>query len=220
MVRFLRRFILILILAPLALTILYRFLPVPLTPLMLIRAVQGQGIAKDWSSRERISPYLARAIIAAEDNLFCRHSGFDWKAIEDAYDDWREGERGLRGASTISMQTAKNLFLWPGRDWLRKGLEAPLTVLIEAVLPKRRIMEIYMNIAEWGPGIYGAQAAARFHFQKSAAQLTPYEAAQLAAILPSPLRLWNKTQGGYVTRRTALIQGRLAQLGPLTDCIR
>jgi monofunctional biosynthetic peptidoglycan transglycosylase len=165
----------------------YRYVPPPVTPLMLLRAAQGHGIDKDWRPLDRISPDLIRAVMAGEDQKFCRHHGFDWDAVETAWERYESGRGRLLGASTISMQTTKNVFLWPGRDWLRKGLEAYFTVLIELAWGKRRIIEIYLNVVEWGPGIYGAEAAARHYFHKSAAALDAAEAARLVAALPDPL---------------------------------
>ena len=152
---------------------LYRVLPPPGTPLMLIRRVEGYGIDKSWRRLDDISPHLIRAAMAGEDARFCRHHGFDWGAIETAWDRYQSGHGRLLGASTISMQTAKNVFLWPGRDWLRKGFEAWFTALIELAWGKRRIMEIYLNVAEWGPGVYGAEAAAQYYFHKPADALEP-----------------------------------------------
>ena len=166
---------------------LYRDIPPPGTPLMLLRLADGNGITKSWRGLEEISPLLVETVISGEDETFCGHHGFDWNAIAAA---WRRNQHGsgrLLGASTISMQTAKNLFLWPGRDWLRKGLEAYFTALIELAWSKRRIIEVYLNIAEWGPGIYGAEAAAAHYFHTSAARLSPDEAVRLAALLPDPL---------------------------------
>jgi monofunctional biosynthetic peptidoglycan transglycosylase len=146
----------------------YRALPPPGTPLMLIRRVEGYGIDKSWRRLDDISPHLIRAAMAGEDARFCRHHGFDWGAVATAWGRYQSGHGRLLGASTISMQTAKNVFLWPGRDWLRKGFEAWFTTLIELAWGKRRIMEIYLNVAEWGPGVYGAEAAARHYFHKPA----------------------------------------------------
>src|SRR6185312_5147153 len=166
---------------------LYRVLPPPVTPLMLIRAAQGYGMTKAWRPLAEISPHLVRAVIAGEDAKFCRHHGFDWDAIEAAWQRYESGRGRLVGASTISMQTAKNVFLWPGRDWPRKALEAWFTVWIETFWSKRRIIEVYLNVVEWGPGIYGAEAASRHYFGKPAASLTASEAARLAAVIPDPL---------------------------------
>jgi monofunctional biosynthetic peptidoglycan transglycosylase len=168
--------------------VLYRVVPPPVTPLMLIRLAEGYGIDKDWRPLSQISPHLVRAVMAGEDAKFCQHRGFDWAAIDDAWRRYESGRGKLRGASTISMQTAKNVFLWPGRDWVRKGFEAYFTVLIEFLWGKHRIIEMYLNVIELGPGIYGAEAASRTYFHKPAAALTEAEAARLAAILPDPLK--------------------------------
>ena len=205
--------------APLVLTAAMRVVPPVATPLMILRLFEGEGLSKDWEPLRDISPYLPLAIVAAEDNRFCEHSGFDVEAIREAISEAREGGR-VRGASTISMQTAKNLYLWPGRNFIRKGLEAYLTLYIETLWPKSRIIEIYMNIVEWAPGVYGAEAAAQHHFGKAAADLTQREAALLAAVLPNP-REWSAGRpGNYVAGRASTIQRRINQLGPLLDCVR
>ena len=211
--------VLIVVGVPVALAALYRYVPPPVTPLMVIRFIGGEGLEKDWTPLEEISRHARYAVIAAEDNNFCVHDGFDWDAVREATIDYLEGER-LRGASTISMQTAKNVYLWPGRTFVRKGLEAPLTVLIEYLWDKQRILEIYLNIAEWGPGVYGIEAAAQTHFGKPAARLTRREAALLAAILPSP-RKWSPARPGeYVRARASQIERRIRGLGDLLDCAR
>ena len=169
------------------LAMLYRSAPPPVTPLMLLRLAEGYGIHKGWRPLDDISPALIRAVMASEDQRFCRHFGFDWGAIEAAWEQYQSGDDGLLGASTISMQTAKNVFLWPARNWLRKALEAYFTALIELAWSKRRIIEVYLNVVEWGPGIYGAEAAAEHYFHKPAARLNATEAARLAAVLPDPL---------------------------------
>jgi monofunctional biosynthetic peptidoglycan transglycosylase len=188
--------------------VLQRFVPPPLTFLMVTRLIEGEGLDYRWRSLDRISPRLVQAVIASEDSTFCAHHGFDMKAIEKAL---KANERGgrIRGGSTISQQTAKNVFLWPGRDWIRKGLEAGYTVAIETVWGKRRIMEVYLNVAEWAPGVYGAEAASRHWFGKSAEDLTAREAARLAAILPSPRRYDAARPGPYVRRRTSRIQAAM-----------
>jgi len=197
--------------APLVLTVLYRFLPPPITPLMVIRLVQGHGLDKDWQSLDKISPHLRRAVIASEDGAFCTHWGFDWRALEKAVQTYGRNGRS-RGASTISMQTAKNIYLWPGRSFVRKGLEAYLTVYLEALWSKRRILEVYLNVAEFGPGLYGAERAARRYFNKSAAALSPREAALLAAILPNPLDRSPARPTPYVSGRANLIAARAYQV--------
>jgi monofunctional glycosyltransferase len=201
----------VLLLGPAALILVFRLLPVPITPLMLIRAVEGEGIAHSWIEGAAISGNLKRAVIAAEDARFCQHRGFDWDAIQDAWDEYQSGERGfLRGASTITQQTAKNLLLWPGGGWPRKALEAYPTLLIELMWPKGRILETYLNIVEWGPGIYGAEAAARAHFGRPARALSEREAALLAAVLPNPRRWSASKPTDYIQRRASRIQARMA----------
>ena len=186
----------------------HRLVPPPVTFLMVTRAIEGEGLSYRWKSLDDISPRLVEAVIASEDARFCSHRGFDMEAIEKALKANEQGGR-IRGGSTISQQTAKNVFLWPGRDWIRKGLEAGYTVLIETLWGKRRIMEVYLNVAEWAPGVYGAEAASRHWFGKSAADLTPREAARLAAILPSPRRYNASSPGPYVRRRASRVQAAM-----------
>jgi monofunctional glycosyltransferase len=203
---------------PVLLVALYAVVPPPLTPLMALRWVDGAAIRKIWTPLESVAPAVPRAVIASEDNLFCEHSGFDWRAIGEAADDYATGKR-MRGASTISMQVAKNLFLWPGRDFVRKGVEAYITVFVELLWTKQRIMEVYLNIAEWGDGIYGIGAAARARFGKAATALTPREAALLAAVLPNP-REWSPDRPtAYIASRADTIAQRVGQLGPLLACV-
>jgi monofunctional biosynthetic peptidoglycan transglycosylase len=205
---------------PLALILVFRILPPPVTPLMLIRAIQGEGLRKDWVPLDSIAPALAHAVIAGEDNLFCEQAlGFDFRALRGEAEAWLDGERP-RGASTITMQTAKNLLLWPGRDPLRKMIEAWLTPQVALLWPKRRVLEVYLNIVEFGPGTYGAEAAARAFFGKPASGLTRREAARLAAVLPSPLNWSAARPSDFVLRRAATIERRMGQLGPLLDCAR
>jgi monofunctional biosynthetic peptidoglycan transglycosylase len=205
--------------APAALLAIYRFAPVPATPLMVIRLFEGEGWQRRLTPLDHISAHVPQAVIAAEDNLFCEHSGFDWESIRDAVETAQGGGR-LRGASTISQQTAKNLLLWPGRSFIRKGIEAWFTVMTEALLPKRRIMEIYLNVAEWGPGVYGIGAAARHHFGKPAAQLTRREAALLVALLPNPRNRRAAPPSSGVASQATTIERRIGQLGPRLDCVR
>jgi len=188
--------------------LVYRFINPPITPLMIIRMVQQTGdteplkFKKDRVSIADISPDLQLAVIAAEDNRFLEHHGFDFEAIEKAkdYNEKKQGKK-VRGASTISQQTAKNVFLWPQRSWIRKGMEVYFTFLIELVWNKKRIMEVYLNVIEMGKGIYGAEAASQAYFGKPAAKLSRGESALLAAILPNPLK-WNPTHP------TPYLQGR------------
>jgi monofunctional biosynthetic peptidoglycan transglycosylase len=219
MPRWLVRTLLVLLLAPPLLILAFRFLPVPATPLMLIRAAQGHGWEHRWVSYDRIDPALARSVIAAEDNLFCTQwLGFDFAQLQGQVEAALDGERP-RGASTITMQVAKNLFLWPGRDPVRKVLEAWLTPQIALLWPKRRVLEVYLNIIEFGPGLYGAEAAAQAAFRRPAATLTDAQAARLAVVLPNPLE-WSVIEPGpYVQRRAETIRRRVGQLGGLTDCV-
>jgi len=205
--------LLILALIPIGGVVLHRFVPPLFTILMVQQAAAGRGMDYRWRSLDHISPRLVEAVIAAEDARFCQHHGFDVEAIQKAMEaNERAEQRGSdkrRGASTISQQTAKNVFLWPSRDWVRKGLEVGYTGLIEAVWGKRRIMEMYLNVAEWAPGVYGAEAASRHWFNKSADNLTAREAARLAAILPSPRRYRAADPRPYVRRRASRIQAAM-----------
>lgn len=189
-------------------TAVYRVAPAPGTILMAERRLQGEAISYRWTPLSRISPNLVRAVIAAEDTRFCAHNGFDVKAIRKAIDAAENGDR-LRGASTISQQTSKNAFLWPGRGWVRKGIETWFTVVQEAFWSKRRTMEMYLNVAEWGDGLFGAEAAAQARFGESAADLTPYQAALLAAVLPNPNKWRVDPPGPYVRKRTSTVLARM-----------
>jgi monofunctional biosynthetic peptidoglycan transglycosylase len=188
--------------------VIYRFVPPPVTVLMIERSMQGYGMHHDWTPINEISPAMVRAVIASEDAKFCEHQGFDVQAIDKAmkHNEARPGH--VRGGSTISQQTAKNVFLWPERSWLRKGAEAWFTVLIENIWGKRRIMEVYLNTVEMGPGVYGVEAASQVYFHRGASDLTAEEAARVAAILPSPLKWSAEAPGPYVKRRTGKIDAR------------
>ena len=205
--------LLALVFGPVILLVLYRVVPPPITPLMVIRLFEGEGINKEWTPLEEMQPSLPKLVIAAEDNTFCSHWGFDLEAYQAQLEKSLKG-RTSRGASTLSMQLAKNLFLWPGRSYVRKALEIPLTLYVELVLPKRRIMELYLNVVEFGPGIYGAEAAARAHFNISADKLSLQQAAQLAAVLPNPRRWSASKPTGYIQNRASLYRQRVDQLGP------
>ncbi|MDO8288345.1 MAG: monofunctional biosynthetic peptidoglycan transglycosylase [Parvibaculum sp.] len=209
--RWLGNVLLVLVVVPALIFVVYRVVPPPVTPLMIIRLFEGYGLTKDWVPLSRISPNLQRAVIASEDAKFCQHRGFDWEAVDNAIERNARGQRTV-GASTISMQTSKNLLLWPGRNFLRKGAEAYLTVWLEGLLPKRRIMELYLNEIEWGQGIYGAEAAARTYFGVSAAQLTPQQAALMAAVLPNPLNWRPDRPGPYISDRASTIRARMASV--------
>jgi monofunctional biosynthetic peptidoglycan transglycosylase len=194
---------------------IYAVLPVPLTPLMVIRLVEGYGFSKDWVAYDDISPNLARAAIASEDSGFCAHHGFEWEAIRNAWDR-NQRSRRIRGGSTISNQTAKNAFLWPDRTYLRKALEYYFTGLIELMWGKKRILEVYLNVVEFGPGIYGAEAAAQTYFHKPARALSRREAALLVAVLPLPLKYSVTKPGPYVQSRTATIMARMMDIADPT----
>ena len=201
-------------------TLLLRVVPPPATPLMVIRGLQGMTagkgfiIRKQWQPLATISPAMIRAVIAAEDQKFLHHFGFDFDAISKAYANNRDGGR-RRGGSTITQQTAKNVFLWPGGSYLRKGVEAYFTVLLELCWSKERIMEVYLNVAEFGPGVYGVESAARTYYQTAARQLTARQAAMLAAILPSP-RQWNPARPtAYLVHRQRWILQQMHNIGPL-----
>jgi monofunctional glycosyltransferase len=220
--RWLRRLLLLplaFVLVSVLQVLVLRFVDPPFSAFMAARQVSAWAdgdwrtrIAYQWRDLDRMAPSLPLALVAAEDQNFPVHYGFDFKAIEKAR---RSNARGrkVRGASTISQQVAKNLFLWSGRSWVRKGVEAWYTVLIEALWPKRRILEVYANIAEFGDGVYGAQAASRRFFGKDANRLTAAESARLAAVLPSPRRYDARRPGPYVQRRSNGIQRQMRQLG-------
>ena len=190
--------------------VLFRFVPVPFTPLMVSRALEqrerGEEMTAnhDWVPIEEISPELQKAVIASEDANFLTHHGFDFDAMYKAYEHNKKGKK-IKGGSTISQQTAKNVFLWQGRSYLRKGLEAYFTVLIEILWSKERIMEVYLNSIEMGDGIYGAQSAAKYWYRKDAKNLTRYEAAGIAAILPNPRKYKATNSSAYINRRKGRI---------------
>lgn len=184
-----------------AAVVVYKWMPVYITPLMITRSIENDDeMQHKWVPIEEISENLALAVVSSEDNLFMSHSGFDFDQIQKAIEEAEKTGR-QRGASTISQQTAKNVFLWNGRSWVRKGLEAYFTVLIELIWGKERIMEVYLNSIEMGPGIYGAEAVAQAHFGKSASKLTRREAALIAATLPNPLKYSSKNPSKYMRKR-------------------
>ncbi|BET42195.1 MULTISPECIES: monofunctional biosynthetic peptidoglycan transglycosylase [Atlantibacter] len=200
--------------------IVFGMLPVPFSAVMMERQISAwlhgdfSYVAhSDWVGMDEISPWMGLAVIAAEDQKFPEHWGFDMAAIQKAVAHNERNENRIRGASTLSQQTAKNLFLWDGRSWVRKGLEAGLTVGIETVWSKRRILTVYLNIAEFGDGIFGVEAAARHYFNKPASQLSASQAALLAAVLPNPLRFKADAPSGYVRSRQAWILRQMRQLG-------
>ena len=205
------------IVASLALVVTFKFVPVPVTATMLM---DSNGITKDWEPLSNIDRNLVRAVIAGEDGKFCTHNGFDTEAIEKAIERNAQGGR-IRGGSTISQQTAKNVFLWQGGGYFRKGLEAWFTVLIEKIWGKRRIMEVYLNVAETGIGTYGAEAGAERYFNKPAASLTKLEAARMAAALPLPKKRSVNNPGGWLRRHGNTISARIGVVGRdgLDSCI-
>lgn len=207
-------------LIPLALSLLYRLPSIqPVSTLMLKNLVLGRDVDRRWVSIEKISPQLVYSVMMSEDAKFCAHSGIDWDALNAVIEDALEGEP-TRGASTIPMQTAKNLFLWQNRSIMRKMIEAPLALFLDAVLSKNRIMEIYLNIAEWAPGIYGAEAAARHHFNRSAAKLTLGQASLLAVTLPNPhLRNPAKPSRG-LRQLSTKVANRAKLAGAYVGCVR
>jgi monofunctional biosynthetic peptidoglycan transglycosylase len=206
---------------PVSVVAVYRFVPPPGTILMVQRSIEGKGWDYRWRPLSRMSPSLVQAAVASEDAKFCDHHGFDFEAIQKAMDHNERRPGRVRGGSTISQQTAKNVFLWPQRDWIRKGLEAYFTVLIETIWGKPRIMEVYLNVAEMGPGIYGAEAAAQRYFKTDARHLNAFQASRLVAILPNPTKYKAVGSGAYVQRRSRRIGGAMGTVrqGGLADCV-
>jgi monofunctional glycosyltransferase len=211
--------VLLLVLLPFLLVPLYRVVS-PVSTLMLARWATGRHVERIWLPISRLAPALPLSVLAAEDARFCAHHGVDWQAMQSALAAADDNIGEARGGSTITQQTAKNLFLWPGRSIVRKALEFPLALWIDLALPKRRVMEIYLNIAQWGPnGEFGAEAGARSAFGKSAADIDPREAALLAAILPNPVRRSARRPGPGVRRLAGIYQGRARGASALAGCI-
>lgn len=215
-----KKFLIIFIGSSVLAVVMYRYVPVYVTPLMVIRAVEQKQADKPiklkhkWLSLDKISHNMVQAVVASEDNLFMEHNGFDFDQIEKAIKEAKSGKRN-RGASTISQQAAKNVFLWNGGGWFRKGLEAYFTVLIELLWSKERIMEIYLNSIEMGYGIYGVEAVAKEHFNKKAAKLTKREAALIAATLPNPLRYNSANPSAYMRKRQRQIVSLMDKIAPV-----
>lgn len=215
--RFLRTLIIVFFVGSVSWVVLARFVPVYLTPLMFIRSVEAvidgemPRNEKTWVTIDEISPNMIQAVVASEDNLFLKHNGFSFNDIEKAIKHNKKGKR-IRGGSTISQQTAKNVFLWPQRSYLRKGLEAYFTVLIELFWSKERIMEVYLNVIETGDGVYGVEAASQRFFNKSAAKLTKSQAALIAASLPNPRKFNIGNPSGYMLRRQAKIKSLMGKI--------
>ena len=202
------------------LVVFFKFVPVVFTPLMVIRAIENKVEGKelhfshDWEPIENLSMNLQKAVIASEDGTFLTHNGFDFKAMQKAYKSNERGRR-IKGGSTISQQTAKNVFLWQGRSYLRKGLEAYFTVLIEIIWGKERIMEVYLNSIEMGDGVYGAQAATQHWYRKDATSLTPIQAAGIAAILPTPRKYKATSSSSYINNRKSKIVRVMRTVGKI-----
>jgi monofunctional biosynthetic peptidoglycan transglycosylase len=200
--------------------IVFKWVPIPVTPLMMTRAIENKidgkdmVLSHDWEPIENISVNLQKAVIASEDGNFLKHYGFDFNAMQKAFKNNQKGKR-LKGGSTISQQTAKNVFLWQGRSYIRKGLEAYFTVLIELIWGKERIMEVYLNSIEMGNGVYGAEAAAHHWYQKSASELTKQEAAGIAAILPNPRKYKATNSSSYINRRKDKIVRVMQHIGKI-----
>lgn len=217
--RFLWKSVLWFLASSLFFVVLFRFVPVPVTPLMLIRcgeqllAGQKPQMKHAWVSIDAISNNMILAVICSEDQNFMNHFGLDIKAIERSVEASKKGTRRLRGASTITQQTAKNVFLWPGRSWVRKGLEVYFTMLLEMLWSKQRILEVYLNSIEMGNGIYGAEAASRHYFNKNARKLSKSQAAAIAAVLPNPREYRANPPSPYVNSRIHWILGQMGQLG-------
>lgn len=213
------KFALIIVVLPYILILLYRIEFVrPVSTLMLADLVTFQGYDRRWVDLDEISPNLVRAVMMSEDGQFCSHGGVDWGQLQLVIDDAMAGE-ATRGASTIPMQTSKNLFLWNGRSFVRKALELPLAIVSDFIWPKRRMMEIYLNVAEWGPGIYGAEAAARYHFKTSAAKLSRQQAALLAVSLPNPHTRVASKAGPGLKRLANVVDRRARQSGAYVTCL-
>jgi monofunctional glycosyltransferase len=213
--------LLMLLTLPIFLSLNYAVLPPPFSALMIERLPAARSIDYQWVPLEAISPELAKAVVTAEDARFCEHQGVDWRAVQDVVEEAFDGdEQPIRGASTIAMQTVKNLFLWEGRSVIRKALEIPLALWIGTIWPKKRVIEIYLNIVEWAPGTYGAEAAAQKHFGKSARALSRREAALLASVLPNPLKRLAGRPSQAVKRKAGVIEKRIGEMGALLDCVR
>ncbi|APG60759.1 monofunctional biosynthetic peptidoglycan transglycosylase [Christiangramia salexigens] len=212
--KYIFKFIFFLFMFSIGIVLVYKWVPVPGTPLMLIRYFENpdEQIKHDWVPMDEISRHLQLAVISSEDQNFVNHKGFDFDAIEKAIENNKKGKR-VRGASTISQQTAKNVFLWPERSWFRKGMEAYFTFLIETIWSKERILEVYLNSIEMGKGVYGAEAAAQFWFKKEAKDLTAYEAAAIAAILPNPRQYRANPASGYIQQRKSWIVRQMSNYG-------
>jgi monofunctional biosynthetic peptidoglycan transglycosylase len=217
--KYLKITMLIFLISTITVSILYRFINPPVTMLMVIRVFQQWGdgknarMTKKWKDIEDISPHMVSAVISSEDQLFLEHWGFDFKSIGKAYESNNKKKKGLKGASTISQQVAKNVFLWPGRSWVRKGMEVYFTILIELFWNKERIMEVYLNVIETGDGIYGAEAASQKYFKRSAKKLSRNQAALIAAIIPNPIKYSAIHPSAYILSRQQWILRNMQYIG-------
>ena len=207
------------VLVPLVLIVLYRFVNPPVSALMLTQSLAGTSVSQRWVPLDAMSRDLIAAVVSNEDARFCKHWGIDWGAVRDAWRESRRTGRPLRGASTITMQTAKNLFLWQGRSYLRKALELPLAYVMTLLWSKPRTLEIYLNVAEWAPGVFGAEAAARHHFRTSAAKLTRRQATLLAAALPNPYVRRAGRPGPKTQALARVIETRMRKYASLMRCV-
>lgn len=214
---FVARFVIAWFAAVMALTVIYRVVP-PVSTVMVANFVTFQGAEAHWVPLNEISPNVVRAVLVSEDARFCEHYGIDWRAVDKAMREAQRKRRDPRGASTISMQVARNLFLWNGRSWIRKALEAPIALWVDFVLPKRRILEIYLNIAEWGKGQFGIDAAARHQFGQSARYLSATQAAQLVVMLPDPTHRSAAHPGPASLGMAGTVEARMG--GADTRCVR
>ncbi len=220
--RWIWKTILVFFIVSISSVIIFRWIPIPVTPLMLIRCVEQKldgkdlKLKKDWVPFEKISPNLQLAVVCSEDQNFIKHSGFDFEAIDKAME-YNEKHKKTRGASTISQQTAKNVFLWTGRSWIRKGFEVYFTFLIETIWSKQRIMEVYLNVIEMGDGVYGAESTAKIFFHKNAASLSKADAAKIAAVLPNPIRFNLAKSSSYISQRQSWILHQMALWGGVLD---
>lgn len=218
--RFTFAFIILIFLIPAALLTLYRFDFVhPISTLMVKESLIGHGAKREWIDLKDMAPVLYQSVLSSEDGKFCSHSGVDWDALNQVIEDAIDGEK-TRGASTITMQLVKNLFLWPSRSFIRKGLEVPYAMMAEAILPKKRIMEIYLNIAEWDKGIFGVELAAQKYFKRSAAKLGPQYSSLLAVTLPNPKKRNAAKPTNSMRRVAKIVQARAKASGAYVQCLK
>lgn len=217
--RYVTGIVLFLFMLPIVLTVIYRFEIIhPVSTLMITRTLTFQPVNRDWQSIDDIAPSLVQSVMMSEDGKFCTHGGVDWVALRGVIDNAMEGER-TRGASTLTMQTVKNLFLWNSRSYLRKGLEIPLALWLDLILPKKRIMEIYLNIAEWDEFVFGAEAASRLYFKKSSKKLSYRQASLLAVTLPNPRNRDASKPGRRMNKHAKIIQRRAKTSGAYVGCV-